>query len=490
MSEIKKVSVLVIIADIVVKCKKRENIRLSQMAFEIVLINPPPASEVDKHWARTPLLGISYIASSAISQGFQINFLDGKLAGLAMDEIVQRAIESSAGLIGITCMTVEYPLVKEIAARIKAKVSTPIVVGGAHVNAVGHSVLDDCSDIDFSCKGEGEFLLSELATALDKGSRMDNIDGLGYRESGGVLNNGTRGYPEDYDILPFPAWWMFVSTEQLPILTHRGCPFKCVFCGHNSGFMARYRSSENVLDEIGQMIERYQPKVIRFEDETFGLSTKRTMTLLNGIVDKGYHKKVRFSAQTRVDRINREIVIALKKANFETLELGVESGNDLVLLATKKGITLPQVRRAVKLAKEAGLTVWCKFILGHPNETLATIKDTVNFISELNPDRLSVAIMTPYPGTPIYDMAVKGEGGYRLLASDWGEFDKYSSGALELESVSISQLKYYQILCYLRLYTRNFRLGELIILAFSHKVMAGKMVASLFSSLLRRKSPV
>lgn len=456
------------------------------MSFEIVLVNPPPAGEVEKHWARFPLLGISYIASSAITAGFKVSLLDGKLSELTMDEIVDKAIVSSAGLIGITCMTVEFPLVKEIATRIKAKVDIPIAVGGAHINAVGHSVLDDCPDIDFSCIGEGEYLLTELAKAIEKGGRFDNIEGLGYRSIFGVINNGTRRYPDNYDDLPFPAWWMFTPTPQLPILTHRGCPFKCVFCGHNSGFKARYRSTENVLEEIGLMIDKYNPELIRFEDETFGLNIKRTMALLNGIIDKGYHNKVRFSAQTRVDRINQKMVDALKKANFETLELGVESGNEEVLRLTKKGITLTQVRKAVKLAKAAELVVWCKFILGHPNETAATVKDTVNFISELNPDRLSVAIMTPYPGTPIYDMALKGEGGYKLLADDWGAFDKYSDGVLELESVTIGQLKYYQLLCYLHLYVANFRVWELCKLTFEHKTMVGQMLGSLASSVLRR----
>ena len=92
--------------------------------------------------------------------------------------------------------------------------------------------------------------------------------------------------------------------------------------------------------------------------------------------------------------------------------------------------------------------MWAKFILGHPNETRETVRDTMRFIAKTNPDKLSVSIMTPFPGTPIHEMALRGEGGYRLLSGGWEDFDKYSSGVLELETISLGQLKRYQIACY------------------------------------------
>src|SRR6266511_923153 len=107
----------------------------------------------------------------------------------------------------------------------------------------------------------------------------------------------------------------------------------------------------------------------------------RTKAILEGIISREIHHRVRFSAQTRVDRVDEEFIRLLKTANFETLELGVESGNAEILRQSKKGITLEQVEYAVGLAKANGLRVWCKFILGHPNETHATIRDTLNFIA-------------------------------------------------------------------------------------------------------------
>ena len=450
--------------------------------MKIALVHPPPRSEFDRHWARFPVLGLAYVAASLLRAGHDVVLLDGKLGGLGVDDIVRRVRDERPDLVGITCMTVEFPVAVAIARRIKAARPVPIVVGGAHVNAAGKAVLDECDAFDFACVGEGEHLACELADAIAAGGAgLARIAGLAYRRHRLTVWNGARPYPRDYDELPFPAWHLFRVGDQVPLLTHRGCPFQCNFCGHNSGFKPRYRTPASVLAEIEHVVTTFRPNVIRFEDETFGLHVRRTKEILHGIVARGLHRRVRFSAQTRVDRIDDELVALLREARFETLELGVESGNPAILAATHKGITLEQVERAVVLARRHRLRVWCKFILGHPNETLPDIRDTVAFIARLNPDRLSVAIMTPYPGTPIHDMARKGEGGYRLLARDWTDFDKYSAGALELDGVSLGQLKFYQLWSYVNLYLRNRRLGELARLVWAHRPMARELAWSMLA---------
>ena len=441
----------------------------------IALVQPPPRSEYDQHWARFPGLGIAYVASSLRAAGHTVELHDGKLAHLTVDDIVERVRERRPDLVGITCMTVEFPRAVEIARRIKCdRPNMPIVVGGAHVNAVGAQALEEGEAFDYACVGEGEYVARELADALEHNGDPSAIPGLASRRDGAVVGACHRPPPEDYDALPFPAWDLFAPVGTLPLITHRGCPFKCVFCSHNSGFKPRYRTPANVMDEMEQMLERYRPARIRIEDETFGLHMGRTKAILEGIIERGFHRRISFSAQTRVDRVDDDFIRLLKTANFETLELGVESGNPVILESIKKGITLDQVERAVALAKAHGLRVWCKFILGHPHETEATIRDTIRFIAKINPNQLSVSIMTPFPGTPIHEMALKGEGGYRFLAGGWEDFDKYSSGVLELDTVSLGQLKRYQIACYLNLYLRNRRYLELARLVAEHRAVGGR----------------
>ena len=447
--------------------------------MRIALVHPPPRSEFDKHWARFPALGIAYIASSLRAAGHDIELLDGKLDNLTIDQIVNRVRDRPPDLVGITCMTVEYPRAVEIAGRIKDDHSeVPIMVGGAHVNAVGRQALEEGDGFDYACVGEGEHLACELADALERNADPSAIPGLVSRQDGELVTAPPRLPPEDYDLLPFPAWDLFRAVDTLPLITHRGCPFKCVFCSHNSGFKPRYRTPANVLDEVEQILERYRPERIRIEDETFGLHMGRTKLILEGILERGFHEGVRFSAQTRVDRVDDEFIRLLKTANFETLELGVETGNPDMLREIKKGITLEQVEHAVGLAKGNGLRVWCKFILGHPHETHETIRDTIDFIAKINPNQLSVSIMTPFPGTPIHEMALRGEGGYRLLSGGWEDFDKYSSGVLELDTVSLGQLKRYQIACYFNLYVRNRRFRELVRLVAANRAVGWEMLRS------------
>lgn len=447
--------------------------------MRVALVHPPPRSEFDRHWARFPALGIAYVASSLRAAGHQVRLLDGKLDYLTVDEIVSSVREEPPDLVGITCMTVEYPRAVEIARLIKQdRAHLPIVVGGAHVNAVGRVALVEGDAFDFACIGEGEYLVCELAETLAMGADPAGIPGLVTRRGKAVVSAPPRPPPEDYDLLPFPAWDLFRPVKTLPLLTHRGCPFQCVFCGHNSGFKPRYRTPANVLDEIDEILARYRPERIRIEDETFGLHMGRTKAILEGIIARGHNERVRFSAQTRVDRVDDEFMRLLKTANFEMLELGVESGNAEMLLAIRKGITLEQVEHAVALARANGLRVWCKFILGHPHETREKVRDTMSFIARLNPDQLSVSIMTPFPGTPIHEMALRGEGGYRLLSGGWEDFDKYSSGVLELDTISLGQLKRYQITCYLKLYLRNGRFVELVRLVVSHRAVGWELLRS------------
>lgn len=458
--------------------------------MRIALVNPPPRSELENHWVMFPLLGLAYVAASLRARGHEVVVFDGKLDGLSREQISDGIARLQPGFVGISCMTVEYPTAARIARDLRAAgVDVPIGLGGAHVNGVGARVLEECPEADFACIGEGEHLACELVDALEGRGDVADIAGLAHRVDGDVVRNPPRPYPDDYDALPFPAWDLFNTSTYIPLMTHRGCPFECNFCGHNSGFKPRYRSAANVLDEIEQIVDRFQPEVIRFEDETFGLNMARTKEILAGILDRGLHERVRFSAQTRVDRVDLEFMQTLQRCSFEHLELGVESGSEPVLARMGKGITREQVANAVGLAKQAHLRVWTKFILGHPDETTRDLSETARFITRLSPDKLSVAVMTPYPGTPIYDMAVRGEGGYRLLSRDWGSFDKYASGALELEHARLWQLKTYQLWCYLRMYLWNGRIPELLRYVGSNAGEVFKMARSLAVSLVRRPEP-
>lgn len=458
--------------------------------MRVVLVNPPPATAADRHWSGYASLGLGYLASSLLASGVEVEVVDGKLSELDVAEVVHRVCAADADLVGITSMTLEFPIASRIAFAIRERSRAPIIIGGAHANAVAAETLRECAALDLCCFGEGEDLIVEVARCLREGGSLAAIAGLAHRDGDRIITNAPRPFRSDYDSLPFPAWQLFPAVSVLPVFTHRGCPFRCVFCSHNSGTKVRYRSVGNTLEELEHLAERFHPASVRFEDETFGLNLARTKNILRGILARGLHRRMSFSAQTRVDCIDAELMALMKRANFHVLELGVESGSDAVLRRIGKGITRAEARHAVSLARAVQMKVWCKFILGHPHETPDELRETVRFISDLNPDRLSVAVMTPYPGTPIYEMAVRGEGGYRLLSTKWEAFDKYSGAALELEHVSMARLKWLQLWCYIRLYVTNLRFLDLAAIAFRHRNFGVQLVAGLLRQALAVRKPL
>jgi len=131
------------------------------------------------------------------------------------------------------------------------------------------------------------------------------------------------------------------------------------------------------------------------------------------------------------------------------------------LKAINKGITVEQIRSAVKIIKDSGILMSTYFILGHPNETLETIKKTINLAAELNTHTIAIGLMVPYPGTRIYDMAHRGEGGYRLLTEDWSQYDKYGGRVLEVGKLTFKQLSCWQARATVCFYLKNFRFLDL-----------------------------
>ena len=180
------------------------------------------------------------------------------------------------------------------------------------------------------------------------------------------------------------------------------------------------------------------------------------------IIDRGLHKRVRWLGLTRANLVNEEIISLAKKSGCFHIEMGVESGNPEILKNIKKGITVEQVRKAVEIIKKQDIYLVTYYILGHPGETRETIEDTIDLAAELNTDHIAVGLMVPYPGTKIYDHALKGEMGYKLLTEDWSQYDKYGARSLELENLTYDEMASLQKKMYLNLYIRNYRIRDLV----------------------------
>ncbi len=453
--------------------------------MKVVLINPPVAEGryFSKNYAM-PVVGLGYIASYLEKMGIAVSIIDAKFENLTMKQTLNRIDMEKAEFIGITAMTMEIDVAEKIAANVKQIFPKSItVIGGSHAVALPMDVLKRYPSFDFLVTGEGEKTFYELIEAQDKGRPLDNIEGLSFRKGKRIQVNPPRDYIQDLDALPFPAWNLYPRAASTYFLTSaRGCPFNCIFCQRSSGKKVRYRSPKNIVDEMEHLVTTYSPRLIEFNDETFTANQKRTYEILDEIMRRGLHKRINWKVQTRVDQVNASLLRRMREAGCESIEFGIESGNEEVLRSIKKGITLEQSERAVKMAKRAGLIVYCDFILGHPFETLEKAKETIDFCAKLNPDYASIAIMTPYPGTEVARMAKLGEGGYKSFSEDWSGYTFTAGKGLELENLSRRQMEKLQVIGYLKLYLKNFRLIDLFVHVLSYRRQVLGLIRSLVAN--------
>jgi radical SAM superfamily enzyme YgiQ (UPF0313 family) len=203
------------------------------------------------------------------------------------------------------------------------------------------------------------------------------------------------------------------------------------------GKKIRRRSPESIFQEIEYAISHYGAHTFDFSDDIFLFDNRETREILRSMIEKGLPKRIHWSALIRANLVKPDLINLAKEAGCFRLEMGVESGDNEILKAINKGITVEQVREAVKIIKQSGLRLGTYYILGHPNETRETIKKTIRLATQLNTDTIAVGLMVPYPGTKIYEMAQRGEGGYRLLSTDWAEYDKYGGRALEVGGLTL-----------------------------------------------------
>jgi hopanoid biosynthesis associated radical SAM protein HpnJ len=319
-----------------------------------------------------------------------------------------------------------------LSQRIKdANPQIKIAFVGPHVTVLPEQSLRESSAIDFVVRKEFDYAVREFA----EGKPLDEILGISHRRDGSVMHNADRPQIQDLDALPDVTDVyhrdLDVRRYNVPFLLHpyvslyttRGCPAQCTFClwpQTTSGHAWRKRSSDNVAREMAKAKE-YWPYVKEyfFDDDTFNIQKARTTELCAKLKPL----KLTWSCTSRVTT-DYETLKAMREAGCRLLIVGYESGDAQILKNIKKGATLERARQFTKDAHRLGLVIHGDFILGLPGETRETLKNTVAFAKELDVETIQVSVAHAYPGTELYDFAVKNnflvkgsmvdEGGHQL----------------------------------------------------------------------------
>lgn len=422
---------------------------------------------------KQPILGIGYISSYLKSRGHQCRIFDAHFHSWSYQEIINNVCEYQPEIVGITAMTHEVIPAHRTAQVLKDKnKKLPIVIGGCHITALPKRTLEEFPCFDYGVYGEGEKTMLELIEARDSGN-LEKVSGLVFRNSRGkIIINPPRAMltPEELNSLPYPDFEQYYHSPKAlagkgkyyVLFTSRGCPYNCAFCMQVLGRKLRRRSADSVLSEIEYSLTKFGAHTIDFSDEIFLFNTRDTRELLLKMIEAGLPKRLKWSALTRANMVTAELIDLAKQAGCIRLAMGVESGNEDILRTIKKKISIKQIGQAAKIINEAKIPLVTYYILGHPDETLETVKQTVNLASRLKSDEIYVGLMVPYPGTQVFTWAQKGEHNYRLLNMDWEKYDKYGGHALELEGLPIRILEEWQKKAYIRYCLRNFNIVKLI----------------------------
>ena len=214
----------------------------------------------------------------------------------------------------------------------------------------------------------------------------------------------------------------------------------------------RYRSLKGIMKEIEYIINELGVSHILFQDDTLTLNKDKMVRMYKEI--KKRNLKFTWEGYTRANLITKELLAMMKEAGLVRLSFGVESGNQRILDAIKKGVKLEDYRKAYQWCHELGIETRCSLMLGHPFETKETIKETMRFANSLKCFQAYINITMPYPGSELLDLAKKGYGGIKLLTTDWNEYRRYGNAVMEMNDLKRNDLIKLQKWAYKKFYLR------------------------------------
>jgi radical SAM superfamily enzyme YgiQ (UPF0313 family) len=352
----------------------------------------------------------------------------------APGEFWEFVLRERPDLIAIETKTPVVRMHWEIINRLKADLpETSVVLFGDHVTALPEESLSNCPVDYVLTGGDYDFLLVNLTEHLERGTPLE--PGIWYRSHGSIESTGQFSLSHDLDALPLidrqlTSWQLygehlFVESPNTYTMAGRDCWYsRCTFCSWTTLYPRfRVRSEDLVLDEVGYLIERYAIKEIFDDTGTFpaGGWLRR---FCDGMVQRGYNRRVRISCNARVGSLSNEEYRLMAAAGFRLLKFGLESANQDTLDRLCKGTTVQEIADSCRMAKEAGLTVHLTTMVGYPWETKEDARRTIDLarslLGEGSADMLQATIVIPYPGTPLFDEA---RSNHWLLTTDWDRYD-------------------------------------------------------------------
>jgi anaerobic magnesium-protoporphyrin IX monomethyl ester cyclase len=364
-------------------------------------------------------LGIVYISSSMKKAGYNVTAINLNHHQGAVDEIIKREIESNKiDVLATGGLSYQYNTVKSVIAAAKlAKSGIITIVGGGIISGDAEPAMRALEYADYGVIGEGEVTINELCRALECGEDVSKINGIIYKTDHAYKITMPRKELENIDVIPWPDYQGFEIDKYLRslppgisglnrrntvfMLASRSCPYNCTFCFHTAGRKYRQRSLDDFFAELDHLVSKYNIEFICLADELFARDIKRVKEFCARIK----HYNIRWWAQFRVDDITPELLAILKDGRCEVMSFGLESADNRVLKSMRKGTTVEQIERTLKLVYDSGISIEGAFIFGDIAETVETANNTLKWWREHSEYRITLNLITVYPGSFLYKYA-------------------------------------------------------------------------------------
>ncbi len=381
---------------------------------KIMLIFPPLSMKerysknVGNVGGHLPPLGLLWMAAVLEQDGHIVKLLDCPVNNWTLDDVMSKISEFKPDMVGIAAITQLLERAKEVSLSIREKYPEILIfIGGPHVNNMPDESLNE-TKANIAIVGEAELTVKKIANNIEKykgpqiihGEMVMDLDSLPMAARHLVDMNKYTALPNTYKKYPHVA----------SIITSRGCPYTCTFCGDANGKF-RQRSVEKVIEEIKSLQKEYGIKEISFWDDIFTMNKNWMIEFCNRIKEDKIC--ILWSCYSRLNLLDSEILKAMKNSGCWNVFVGIESGNQDILDNVKKKITLETIREKIRMIKESGIEVRGSFVLGLPGETPEKARKTIDFAIELEPDYAQFTLCTPHPGTEIWRESEK-----------WGKLNK------------------------------------------------------------------
>jgi len=362
--------------------------------------------------AMTPPYPLLLLATVLRAAGHQAEIIDALAEDLSFDEVVGRC----AGVDFVVLLTSVMTFSEDRVVLGELKRRQPhlkTIIYGSIATFMPEFCLR-FEEVDFIIRREAEWALRDFLTDYAAGGeRWKQARGLGYREGGRPVVNDFYPFIENLDDLPFADWSLLKASRRyfnpavarhpyVTDLTSRGCPGRCIYCMAPPfyGRKIRARSTQNVLEGFRRHAAAgYREVYIR--DEMFTTFRGRVREICQGIIAEGLD--LTWLCSAKVGSIDREAMDLMKRAGCHTIKLGVESGCQEILDRVKKDIKVEQTAETFRWAREVGLNTHAHMMIGAPGETADTIRRTLKFLKKIKPTTVTFAIITPFPGTPLFE---------------------------------------------------------------------------------------